>query len=306
MLLKYQEKKGKEKEREKMIQDISPKKLLLPYKESLPKKDDTVFVFRGSNKREDNALIRVLEDGHILAPTCGQLMEAGAVNAESHLQYLFAIDEKEYYLLNNGGAEDISLPGFTYERVRTFCDGRIVDDMSLAGMTAYHLFFWYRDNMCCGRCGHKMIPFSKERAVQCPACHNLVFPKLMPAVIMLVKDGEKLVVSRYKDREYTGIALLAGFCEIGESLEQTVEREVEEEVGLHVKDITYFGSQPWGVDSNLLMGFYADVDGSREIHRDKQELAKAVWIDRSEIQPQKNLASLTMTMLEAFRTGAIQ
>ena len=151
-----------------------------------------------------------------------------------------------------------------------------------------------------------MIPFATERAVECPSCRNLVFPKLMPAVIIAVKNGNKLLVSRYAGREYTGIALLAGFCEIGESLEQTVAREVKEEVGLQVKNITYFGSQPWGVDSNLLAGFFAEVDGSTEIHRDEQELAKAGWIDRSEIEPPKNLASLTMTMIEAFRTGDIQ
>ena len=288
-----------------MIQDILPKKLVLPYKQAMPQKEDTVFVFRGSNKREDNALIQILEDGHILAPTYGQLLEAGAAQNAEQLQYLFAIDEKEYFLLNNGGIDDITLPGFTYERVRQFCDGKIVDDMSLAGMTAYHLFFWYRDNTCCGRCGQKMRPFVTERAVQCPDCRNLVFPKLMPAVIILVRDGDQLVVSRYKGREYTGIALLAGFCEIGESLEQTVAREVEEEVGLQVENITYFASQPWGVDSNLLMGFYCDVTGSREIVRDGEELATAGWINRSELPVSSNVASLTMTMMEAFRKGEI-
>lgn len=288
-----------------MIQDILPKKLQLPYKTIAPNAEDTIFVFRGTNKREDRALLHVQEDGHILIPTLQLLQKHGYAQDASQLQFLFAIDDKNYFVLNNGGVDDIALPEFEYLTIRTFCDGKIVDDTSLAGMTAYHLFFWYRDNTFCGRCGHKMLPFTKERAVQCPSCKNLVFPKLMPAVIMAVKNGEKLLISRYKDREYTGIALLAGFCEIGESLEQTVAREIMEEVGLHVKNITYFDSQPWGVDSNLLMGFYADVDGSTEIHRDEQELRSAGWIDRGEIKPVSNTASLTQTMIQAFRTGKI-
>ena len=289
-----------------MIQDISPKKFHLTYKASRPDAADPVFVFRGASKREDRALLHIAADGRLCPPTYADLCSAGAVRDPEQLQYLFAIDDTAYYLLRNGGADDIELPGVEYVVIRTFCDRAVTDDVSLAGMTAYHLFFWYRDNQRCGRCGQKMIPFAAERAVQCPACNNLVFPKLMPAVIIAVKDGERLLTSRYAGREYKGIALLAGFCEIGESLEQTVAREVEEEVGLKVKNITYFASQPWGMDSNLLMGFYADVDGSTEIHRDEQELATAQWVDRSELEPAKYLASLTMTMIEAFRTGEIR
>ena len=288
-----------------MIQDIAPKQLKLNYHLGLPGEEDPVFVFRGRIKREDRALVHKQVDGTLQVPTFRELKAAGAATENSPLQFLFAIDETEYYLLNNGGTDDIALEGYEYVSIRAFCDG-VVNDMSLAGMTAYHLFFWYRDNTCCGRCGSKMEPFDIERALRCPSCGNLVYPKLMPAVIIAVKDGEKLLVSRYAGREYKGIALLAGFCEIGESMEQTVAREVMEEVGLKVKNITYFGSQPWGIDSNLLAGFSCDVDGSPEIHRDDHELASAGWIDRSEIGPQQNVASLTRTMIEAFRTGKIR
>lgn len=284
-----------------MIQDIAPKELRLPYKTISPLPEDAVFVFRGSTKREDRALLRLLDDGSIQPPRFQDLR----LHDTKQIQFLFSIDDKNYFLLNNGGADDIELPEYEYVTLLTFSEGKVINDVSLAGMTAYHLFFWYRENMYCGKCGHKTVPYSKERAVQCPSCKNLVFPKLMPAVIIAVRNGEKLLVSRYAGREYTGISLLAGFCEIGESLEQTVAREVKEEVGLQVKNIIYFGSQPWGMDSNLLMGFYADADGSTEIHRDEQELAKAGWMDRSEIKPVHNFASLTMTMIEAFRTGKI-
>ena len=288
-----------------MIQDILPKQFKLKYKTIKPEADDSVFVFRGTKKPEDRALIRQSEDGHITIPTLKEIQDAGFAKDESQLQYLFAIDDKEYYFINNGGTEDIQIPGYDYVTIRTFCDGKIVDDMSFAGMTAYHLFFWYRDNTCCGRCGKKLVPFTQERALQCPSCGNLVFPKLMPAVIIALRNGDNLLVSRYKGREYKGFALLAGFCEVGESLEQTVAREVEEEVGLRVKNITYFGSQPWGLDSNLLVGYYCDVDGSTDIRCDEEELATAEWLSRSNIPEAGNTASLTWTMIEAFRNGEI-
>lgn len=286
-----------------MIQDIAPMQLHLEYSQKQPQSEDTVFVFRGTNKREDRALVRMDEENQPVIPTYGQLLAAGQIAGPEKIQFLFAIDDKDYFLLNNGGLDDVALEGFEYTAIRTFCDKTVRPGLPLAGMTAYHLFFWYRDNTCCGRCGHKMVPFQTERAVICPDCHNLVFPKLMPAVIIGVRNGNKLLCSRYAGREYKGIALLAGFCEIGESLEQTVAREVLEEVNCKVSNITYFGSQPWGVDSNLLAGFFCDLDDDDSITIDENELATAGWIDRSEIELMPNDNSLTATMINAFKNG---
>ncbi len=286
-----------------MIQDIAPMQLRLEYEMKQPKAQDSVFVFRGSTKREDRALVHMDPEGQPQIPTFQELTESGWVKEDAPVQYLFSIDEKEYYLLNNGGKDDVSLPGYEYTTIRTFCDRTARPGLPLAGLTAYHLFFWYRDNTCCGRCGHRMVPFEKERAVICPDCGNLVFPKLMPAVIIGVRNGNKILCSRYAGREYKGVALLAGFCEIGESLEQTVAREVMEEVDCKVKNITYFGSQPWGLDSNLLAGFFCDLDDNDKIIIDESELASAGWVDRSELEPMPNTMSLTATMIEAFRNG---
>ena len=286
-----------------MIQDIAPMQLHLEYSQKQPQENDSVFVFRGNTKREDRALVLMDSNGQPQIPTYKELKEAGWITENTPVQFLFAIDDKDYFLLNNGGKDDISLPGYEYTAIRTFCDKTVTPGLPLAGMTAYHLFFWYRDNTCCGRCGHKMVPFQTERAVICPECHNLVFPKLMPAVIIGVRNGNKLLCSRYAGREYKGIALLAGFCEIGESLEQTVAREVLEEFNCKVSNITYFGSQPWGVDSNLLAGFFCDLDDDDSITIDENELASAGWIDRADLEPMPNVMSLTATMIEAFRKG---
>ena len=141
------------------------------------------------------------------------------------------------------------------------------------------------------------------RALKC-SCGNLVFPVIAPAVIVGVIHEDKILVTRYAGREFKGLALIAGFCEIGETAEDTVRREVMEEAGLRVKNIRYFASQPWGFASNLLLGYYAELDGSDEIHLDEEELQSAVWVSRTELEPVvENRLSLTGTMIERFRLG---
>ena len=172
-----------------------------------------------------------------------------------------------------------------------------------AGETAYHLYVWYRDNSFCGRCGEHLEYSHKERAMICPSCGNVVYPKIAPAVIVgiLNSSGDKIVMTRYAGREYKGHALVAGFCEIGETAEDTVRREVLEEVGLHVRNIRYYKSQPWGFDSNLLFGYYCTADEDEPIHMDDGELAKAVWVSRDEIGEEERNLSLTAEMIMHFK-----
>ena len=109
------------------------------------------------------------------------------------------------------------------------------------------------------------------------------FPKICPAVIVGVTDGNRILMSKYAGRSYKKYALLAGFTEIGETVEETVAREVMEEVGLKVKNIRYYKSQPWAFSDTLLMGFYCDLDGDAEVTLDEEELALAEWFERDEI-----------------------
>ena len=95
--------------------------------------------------------------------------------------------------------------------------------------------------------------------------------------------------------------MVAGFCEIGESFEQTAIREAQEEVGLKIKDLKYFGSQPWGIDSNILVGYMAKVDGSTQIKRDQNELSEALWVSREDIEAQDDPISLTKLMIASFK-----
>ena len=131
------------------------------------------------------------------------------------------------------------------------------------------------------------------------------FRKICPAVIVAVHDGDRLVLTRYKDRPIKHLALVAGFNEIGETIEETVHREVLEETGLRVKNLRFYKSQPWVFTDTLLFGFFAELDGSDRITVQEDELAEANWYPRSEVPADTAHMSLTAEMIEQFRLGHV-
>ncbi len=137
----------------------------------------------------------------------------------------------------------------------------------------------------------------------CPDCGNMVYPKISPCIIVAITDGNRILLTKYACRTYSHYALVAGFCEIGESLEETVRREVREEVGLEVENIRYWKSQPWAFSDTLLSGFYCDVAGDPTPHLVDGELREATWFDREEIPVQDDGVSLTRALIAAFQRG---
>ena len=140
--------------------------------------------------------------------------------------------------------------------------------------------------------------------MRCPSCGNVMFPKISPAIIVAVTDDHnRLLVTKYAGRTKDQYALVAGFVEIGETLEETVQREVMEEVGLKVKNIRYYKSQPWSFSSTLLCGFFCEVDGDTDITLDTEELAVGEWFDRDNIPVEDDGVSLTREMIGVFKIG---
>ena len=138
--------------------------------------------------------------------------------------------------------------------------------------------------------------------MRCASCGNTIYPRISPAAIIAVTDGDRLVLSKYAGRAYTRYALIAGFTEIGETAEQTVAREVMEEVGLKVKNIRYYKSQPWAFSGSLLLGFFAELDGEDEsITLDTDELSEAGWFTKDEIELEDDNLSLTREMILKFK-----
>ena len=280
-----------------MIQDIYPKVLHNEYVNESPTVEDTVLSFRG---RE--LLCVVGKNGEVRCPTVEELgIESGG------LIYLFKIDDHRFFMPKGDIWDDTEeseqrepLSPYSYESIRILRRAN-PGYLCFAGMTAYHLYVWYRDNRFCGRCGKKAIIYDKERAMKCQCCGNIIYPKICPAVIVGVTNGTRIMMTRYAGRAYKGNALIAGFCEIGESGEDTVRREVMEEVGLKVKNIRYFASQPWGFDSNLLLGYFCEADGDDSVRIDEDELSTAEWVERSEIGQEQAALSLTATMMMYFK-----
>lgn len=270
-----------------MIQDIAPSHLNNAYAPHTPQPEDAVLLFD-----EDGRLYVHALDGKLRFPTGKEIPSAGAV-------YLFSVDGARFFLARQG--LEIPLPGFEYKTVRELRDiGRGKE--LFAAFTAYHLWKWYADNRFCGRCGNVHALHPTERALQCPKCGQVIYPRINPAVIVGVVKGDCLLITRYR----TGFqhnALVAGFAEIGETLEQTVAREVMEETGVKVKNIRYYKSQPWGMAQDLLAGFFCEADGSGEIRMDQKELKYAEWVRWDEITLQPNDLSLTNDMMKHVKAG---
>lgn len=270
-----------------MIQDIAPARLDNSYQPRVPGEEDSVLLFDGDGK-----LYTAAEDGKLRFTAGKDISAEGAV-------YLFSVDDTRYFL----AAPDTKAccPGFAYRTVRELRDIGGGKEL-FAAFTAYHLWRWYADNRFCGRCGGRNGLHPAERALQCQSCGQVVYPRINPAVIVGVIRGDSLLITRYRTG-YAHNALVAGFAEIGETLEQTVEREVREETGVKVRKIRYYKSQPWGMAQDLLTGFFCEAEGDGTIHMDENELKYAEWVPREKIVLQPNNLSLTNEMMQVFRDG---
>lgn len=217
------------------------------------------------------------------------------------LQYLFSIDDKDFFLSRS---KKVAIEGFSYETVGWLCFAE-PQYLLFAVATGWQLFNWYEANRHCGRCGHPTQAVPTSRELCCPACDLVIYPKISPGVIVGVIDPatERIILTKYAGREHARYALVAGFTEIGESLEQTVAREVMEEVGLKVKNLVFYKSQPWSFSDTLLVGFYCEVDGDTAITVDHSELKVADWLARSEMPDRaEDKVSLTGEMMRRFRS----
>ena len=284
-----------------MLQDLAFGRLENEFYNVSPGPEDLVVCVRGSE-----LLLRREGDDTLHFPTAAQVrFWAEAMGWTSWdpegLRYVFRLQGQRFFLWM-GTAGGCPEDAFRYEPARLLRQ-LVSRDQCFAAMTAWHLYNWYRGNRFCGSCGKKTVHDDKERMLRCPACGNLIFPRISPAVIVAVTHGDRLLLSKYAGRAYTRYALLAGYTEIGETLEQTVQREVMEEVGLKVKNIRYYKSQPWGVDGNVLMGFYCDLDGDDTIRIDETELSMAQWFPRDAIPAKDDGISLTREMIRVFEEG---
>ena len=162
--------------------------------------------------------------------------------------------------------------------------GNAKNDLADQLLRCYHIIQWRNDSVYCGSCGERNGDSPDELARLCPRCGRLEFPRIAPAVIVLITDGEDRALlahnKKFKNKVYS---LIAGFVEAGESLEAAARREIKEELGIDIEDLRYVKSQDWPFPNSLMIGFTARYSGG-EIKPDGKEIIDARWFTRETIR----------------------
>ena len=279
-----------------MIQNIEPRVFNNRFRNRVAESQDLFLAYQG-----DTVLVREDQD-KLWYPSFADF-EAEYPELIQEAQFLFTIDEIHYYLIGRQGLDTVK--GWIYATT-----GRFRTEpkywRSFAGAIGWQLNRWYKNHLFCSRCGKPLKRSDKERMLYCESCGFQIYPTISPCVIVAVHDGERLLLTKYAGRAYTNFALIAGFVEIGESLEDAVRREVMEEVGLKVKNIQFYKSQPWPFTDTILAGFFAELSEDDTITIQEDELALAVWMNREDVPPDELKISLTGEMMEAFRSGTFK
>lgn len=272
------------------------------YQNLTPEQDDYIMFAKGRSvlmSRDSEQTIRYI--------IYRELMEAsGGDISPDACRYLFSIENQgiteRYFLGNSQMLTSQLMEKYEYRQQNVFRTMK-PEDKAFAGITACQLANWYESTQFCGRCGTRLEHDKVERMMKCPKCGAMHYPKISPAVIVAVTNGDKILMTKYAGRDYKKYALIAGFTEIGETIEDTVRREVMEEVGIHVKNIRYYKSQPWSFTDTILMGFYCELDGEDVITMDAHELSVAEWMRREDIPTEFDGISLTNEMIMRFKEG---
>lgn len=177
--------------------------------------------------------------------------------------------------------------------------GRIDGSLFYLAGRAKQIVEWHRDHQFCGRCGAAMVDHAQDRAKHCSGCGLISYPRLSPSIIVLVRKEDQCLLARNAQWPNGMFSTLAGFVEPGESIEQTVHREVLEEVGVRVKNLRYLGSQSWPFPNSLMLGFHADYE-SGEICCQEGEIAEARFFRFDQLPNVPPGTAISRWLIDAF------
>jgi NAD+ diphosphatase len=246
------------------------------------------FVFRGAD-------VLIVEDDATPIPRSSHVSVLGVQEGSPH--FLGILTGRQCYAAELP-SELEPPPGLAFQGLRSLY-GMVDDRVFAVAGRASQILEWERTHRFCGRCGTPTERVAGERAMRCPACGLLSFPRLSPAVITLVERGDEVLLARGVNFPAAFYSTLAGFVEPGESLEEAVEREIFEEVGVRVKDVTYFGSQPWPFPHSLMIGFRAYYE-SGEIHIDVREIVDAAWFTARNMPKIPGKISIARRLIDSY------
>ncbi|MGD2141289.1 MAG: NAD(+) diphosphatase [Burkholderiales bacterium] len=258
------------------------------------------FVYMG------NQILVLRDDSGARIPAIRELRELGLTALRE--QYLGSLAGQHCFAaeVDEGTTPP---PGTQWSGLRALF-GTVDDtEFALAGR-AFQIVDWDRSHQFCGRCGTPTVLKEGERSRVCPSCSQLHYPRIAPAVMVMIRRGQEFLLARSPHFPPGMYSALAGFSEPGETLEQTLVREVREEVSIEVENIRYFASQPWPFPHSLMIAFHADYAGGK-ITPDPDEIEAAGWfsIDRlpeklpSPISISRRLIDATLNELKSGQPG---
>ncbi len=231
----------------------------------------------------------VFDNGRLLIKTRGGeedvIIPAGREIEESKItltrkQFIGSLGKRPCYAAAIEG--DKTPPaGFALKPLRALLT-QLDEGLIWAAGRANQLIHWEQTHNYCGACGSRIEDKADEKAKICPQCGLVIYPRVTPAVIVAVMKNDQILLARNNQARIPFYSVLAGFVEPSETLEQCVRREVNEEVGIIVENIRYFGSQPWPFPNSLMIGFTAEY-AAGEIRIDSEELSDAGWFDRDSL-----------------------
>ena len=255
--------------------------------------EDYIFHYK-----DNSLLVKINGDGF----ECPRKKEITEIANTTESVFLFSLNEVRCFLI----WEDplILNEPFSYKEISFF---RTLNppEIAWAGIVGFQLRNWYLRHKFCGKCGSETEVKPDERAILCPACHTLIFPEIPPAIIVAITCNDKILLAHNSNFQQNWYSLVAGYVEIGESLEETVKREVKEEVGLDVWNVRYYKSQPWPFSGSMMIGFFAEADDTQPVRPDCVEITDAAWYTRGNLPNHPPTISIAGEMIEQFEKGKI-
>ena len=212
-----------------------------------------------------------------------------------HRHYLGQFRGRACYALAGKG----KLPeGYVSSDLRGWL-GRVESPVFYLAGRAQQIIDWLDTHRFCGRCGTETVGHATDRARECPACGHIAYPRLSPSIIVLIRKGDEMLLARNANWPTGFYSTLAGFVEPGESVEQTLHREVFEEVGVAVNNLRYFGSQSWPFPNSLMLGYHADYAGG-DIVCQEGEIADARWFRYDALPSVPPGTAISRWLIDAF------
>jgi NAD+ diphosphatase len=235
------------------------------------------------------------EDGKVSIPVANDLEELKIIPLRK--QYLGIYNGQPCFSVELS-SDEVMMEDMSYMGLRALY-GAVDEDVFLLAGKAFQVVNWDKTHKFCGSCGTETFSMETERAKKCPKCGHMSFPVLSPAVITAILKGNKILLAHNRNFRGNMYSLIAGFVEPGETLEETVKREVMEEVGLNVKNVKYFSSQPWPFPNSLMIGFTAEYE-SGEIAVDGEEINHAAWFDVNNLPELPGEISIARKLINWF------